>query len=150
MNHLLRKIFFWDEPAQESIVEKSTMTSEALKESSSDRRSVIYGLWTVVLQAIFSMVYIWFSFFFKRCWARVLPGEPLPALTSLTVNMFFQAFCCCITLCIACFAWWKGRGMAEKQIKYILLLMTMDAIWGWFVIRYAIEPIFRITFSIGA
>ena len=126
------------------------MTSDVLKESPYGRLSVIYGLWTLVLQAIFSMVYIWFSFSFKRYWAQVLRGEPLPALTSLTVNIFFQAFCCCITLCIACFAWWKGRGMAEKQIKYLLLLMTMDAIWGWFVIRYAIEPIFRITFSIGA
>jgi hypothetical protein len=58
MNRLLRKIFFWDEPAQESIVEKSTMTSEALKESSSDRRSVIYGLWTVVLQFVFIMMFL--------------------------------------------------------------------------------------------
>ena len=126
------------------------MTSEKQKEALSGRLSIIYGLWTVVLQAIFSIVYIWFSFFFKRYWARVLPGENLPTLTSLTLNIFFQAFCCCITLGIACFAWWKGRGMAEKQIKYLLLLMTMDAIWGWFVIRYAIQPMFRITFSLGA
>jgi hypothetical protein len=125
------------------------MISEKLKEAPSGRLSVIYGLWTVVLQAIFSMVYIGFSFFVKRYWARVLPGEHLPALTSLTLNIFFQAFCCCITLCIACFDWWKGRGMTEKQIKYLLLLMTMDAIWGWLVIRYAIRPMFFITTSIG-
>ena len=136
-------------PCRESIVEKSTMTSEKLKEAPSGRLSVSYGLWTVVLQVIFSMVYIGFSFFVKRYWARVLPGENLPTLTSLTLNILFQAFCCCITLCIACFAWWKNRGMAERQIKFLLLLMTMDAIWGWLVIRYAIQPMFRITFSIG-
>ena len=125
------------------------MNNETTKESPPRRLSIIYGLWTVVLQVIFSMVYIWFSFFFKSFWAKILAGEPLPTLTSLAFNIWFEAFCCCITLCIACFAWWKCRGMAEKQIKYLLLLMTMDALWGWFVIRYAICPMFRITYSLS-
>ena len=125
------------------------MNCETQKEGPSRRLSIIYGLWTVALQVIFSMVYIWFSFFFKSFWAKILAGEHLPTLTSLAFNICFEAFCCCITLCIACFAWWKGRGMAEKQIKYLLLLMTMDALWGWFVIRYAIYPMFRITWSLA-
>ena len=57
------KSFSGTSPRRESIVEKSTMNSETLKEAPFGRLSVIYGLWTVVLQAIFSIVYIWFSFF---------------------------------------------------------------------------------------
>lgn len=126
------------------------MNSETPKESPAGRLSIIYGLWTVALQVVFSMVYIRFSLFFKSLWTKVLGGEPLGTLTSLALNIWFQALCCCITLGLACCAWWKGHGMAEKQIKYLLLLMTVDAIWGWFVIRYAIDPMFRITWSLGA
>ena len=42
------------------------MNSEKLKEAPFGRLSINYGLWTVVLQAIFSIVYIWFSFFFQE------------------------------------------------------------------------------------
>ena len=125
------------------------MNSETPKEGPARRLPIIYGLWTVALQVIFSMLYIWYSLFVKSFWAETLAGEPLQTLTSLALNIWFQAFCCCITLCIACFAWWKGRGMAEKQIKYLLLLMTMDALWAWVVIRYAIYPMFRITFRLS-
>ena len=114
------------------------------------RHSIIYGLWTVALQAIFSMVYIWSSFVFKFFWAQMLPGEPLAPLTHLALDLRFQALCCCVTLCLVGFAWWNGRGMAEKQIRYLLLLMTADTIWGWITFRYAVYPIFRMTFNLSS
>lgn len=122
------------------------MNSETPKEGPARRLPITYGLWTMLLQVIFSMVYIRFSLVFKSLWANMLRGESLPVLTSLALNIWFQTLCCGITLCIVFFAWWKGGGMAEKRIKYLLLLMTMDALWGWFTIRYAIYPMFRIDF----
>ena len=125
------------------------MNSEKPPKGPAGRQSVIYALWTVALQVVFSMVYIWFSFVFKEFWAQMLPAEPLAPLTSLALDIRFQALCCCITLCLAGLACRKGRGKAEKQIGYLLLLMTADAIWGGFVIRYAVYPMFSITFNLS-
>ena len=100
----------------------------------------IYGLWAMVLQFGFSTVNVYFAFIFKRLYDWMLPGEGLPKLTTLVLNIWFQVICCCISLCVASMTCWKGCKKPKDHIKYLLILMTMDMLWCLFTLRNAQLP----------